>query len=131
MKRKKERLLKKVSSRFEDMLDIRSLVDIHTNLALLLPLLLTDEQALLFKHQIARTLRPGSRKKPARIKYSDSLLKATGRPGSKSKLPKLTSLRQTEKLDHEALVQLQGLKIDNALTLKLLDGLLDSDIAEP
>ena len=50
MKSKKVRLQEKVSSRFEDMLDIRSLVNLQTNLALLLPLLLTDEQALLFKY---------------------------------------------------------------------------------
>ena len=65
------------------------------------------------------------------MKYSDSLLKATGRKSSKSELPKLPSLPQTNEEDYKALMQLQGLKIDNALTIKLLDGLLDSDIAEP
>ena len=65
------------------------------------------------------------------MKYSDPLLKATGRKSSKSKLPKLPSLHQTKKVDHEALMKLRGLKIDNALSIKLLDGLLDSDIAEP
>ena len=61
MKSKKMRLQEKVSSRFEDMLDIRCLVSLHTNLALLLPLLLTDQQALLFKHQVARALHTRSR----------------------------------------------------------------------
>ena len=45
------RLMNKVSKRFEKKLDIRSLVKVRTNLALLIRMLLSDEQMLLFRLQ--------------------------------------------------------------------------------
>ena len=50
------RLMEKVKSRFEEQLDIRSFVRVRTNLALLLRLLLTDEQLLLFRHQRRKSI---------------------------------------------------------------------------
>ena len=44
------RLLKKVNSRLEDHLDIRSIAKVQANLALLLHLLLSEPQILLFRH---------------------------------------------------------------------------------
>ena len=43
------RLREKITKRFDDSLDIRSFVSVQTNLAILLNLLLTKEQMLLFK----------------------------------------------------------------------------------
>ena len=40
---KEVRIMKKVNARFEDQLDIRSLVRVRTNLALILSLVLTEE----------------------------------------------------------------------------------------
>ena len=44
------RLWRKVTKRFEEQLDIRSLVKVRTNLALLLRVLFNDEQMILFRH---------------------------------------------------------------------------------
>ena len=45
------RLRKKALERVESKLDIRSFFKVHTNLALLLKLLLTEQQLFLFQHQ--------------------------------------------------------------------------------
>ena len=50
------RLRKKAAARFEDNLDIRNLTAVHTNLALILDLLLTKEQKILFSHHKARAV---------------------------------------------------------------------------
>ncbi len=46
----------KVTERFEEQLDIRSLVKVRTNLALLTRILFSDEQLLLFRHQRRRSI---------------------------------------------------------------------------
>jgi len=50
------RLMKKVTERFEEQLDIRSFVRVRTNLALLIRVLLSDQQMLLFRHQRRRSI---------------------------------------------------------------------------
>ena len=56
-KNKKEmKLRKRTAARFEENLDIRSFVSVRTNLALLLSLLLTNEQLLLFQHHRAHAI---------------------------------------------------------------------------
>ena len=50
------RLMRKVTKRFEEQLDIRSFVRVRTNLALLLRLLFTDEQIMLFRAQRRRSI---------------------------------------------------------------------------
>ena len=45
-------------SRFDESLDIRSFLDIYTNVSLLISMVLTDEQALLFMLHKARHLHP-------------------------------------------------------------------------
>ncbi len=49
-------MLKKVTERFDEQLDIRSLARVRTNLALLLRILFSDEQLLLFRHQRRRSI---------------------------------------------------------------------------
>ena len=44
----KMRMREKAAERFEDVLDIRSFVNVYTNLTLMLSMILTDKQALLF-----------------------------------------------------------------------------------
>lgn len=53
---KQLRLRKKALDRLENMLDIRSFFKVHTNLAILLELLLSKEQLILFKSQRQRAL---------------------------------------------------------------------------
>ena len=48
---KQLRLRKKALDRLENMLDIRSFFQVHTNLTILLQLLLSKEQLVLFKSQ--------------------------------------------------------------------------------
>ena len=55
-KNREERMREKISEHFDDKLDIRSFVSVHTNLALLLSLLLNKEQLLLFKMNRAHTV---------------------------------------------------------------------------
>ena len=64
-KSREKRIREKISSRFDDKLDIRSFVSVHTSLALLLGLMLTKEQLLLFKvnrvHTISQDLAKSDR----------------------------------------------------------------------
>ena len=55
-KSKKERLREKITERFEEKLDIRGFVNMHTNLALILSLMLTKDQMLLYKLNRAHTV---------------------------------------------------------------------------
>ena len=48
--------MRKVTKRFEETLDIRSFMRVRTNLALLLRLLFTDEQIMLFRAQRRRSI---------------------------------------------------------------------------
>ena len=57
-KDKEIKLREKAAERIEDQLDIRSFSSVYTNLTLLLSVLLTDEQVLLFQHHRARLLHP-------------------------------------------------------------------------
>ena len=50
------RLREKAAARFEDNLDIRSFVQVYTNLSLILDLLLTKEQKSLFRFNNARAV---------------------------------------------------------------------------
>ena len=50
------RLMRKVTKRFEEQLDIRSFVRVRTNLALLVRLLFNDEQIMLFRAQRRRSI---------------------------------------------------------------------------
>ena len=56
----------KITERFEDQLDIRRFVSAQTNLDLLLQLLLSNSQALLFKHHRARTVSSSSEKEKSK-----------------------------------------------------------------
>ena len=47
---------KKIIERFDKTLDIRSFVNVYTNLSLLLQLLLTQNQTFLFQHHRARSI---------------------------------------------------------------------------
>ena len=58
--------------RFEEHLDIRSFVSIHTNLALLLSMLLTKEQLLLFKNHRVHSINEESE---GNIKDFDKIIK--------------------------------------------------------
>ena len=55
------RLREKAAARFEKNLDIRSFVAVHTDLALILDLLLSSEQKVLFKHHSARSVSEDSK----------------------------------------------------------------------
>ena len=55
-KGKTKRLIDKINDRFEEQLDVRSLVRVRTNLALLLRLMFTDQQLLLYRHQRRRSI---------------------------------------------------------------------------
>ena len=55
-KSREERIREKISEHFDDKLDIRSFVSVHTNLALLLGLMLNKEQLLLLKMNKAHTV---------------------------------------------------------------------------
>ena len=50
------RLMKKVNKRYNNQLDIRSFVRVRTNLALLMRLLFSDEQKMLFRAQRRRSI---------------------------------------------------------------------------
>ena len=71
-KDKEIKLREKAAERIEDQLDIRSFSGVYTNLSLLLSVLLTDEQALLFQHHRARLLHPKKDKKKDEQISSDS-----------------------------------------------------------
>ena len=62
-------LQERAAQRIEDQLDIRSFASVYTNLTLLLSVLLTNEQALLFQHHRARLLHP-NKIKLGRVKES-------------------------------------------------------------
>ena len=53
------RQMKKVNKHFEDQLDIRSFVRVRTNLKILLGLLYSDEQIMLFRAQRRRSVTLG------------------------------------------------------------------------
>ena len=65
----KLKLQKKVAERYEKHLDIQNLVNMRKNLDLLLHLLLSKEQMLLFKHNIAHSI--GKKVSKAKKKDSD------------------------------------------------------------
>ena len=62
---------KKITERFEDQLDIRRFVSAQTNLALLLKIMLSNSQALLFKHHRARTVSSSSEKEKEKSKRAN------------------------------------------------------------
>ena len=60
-KNRQVKLRKKAADRLTKHLDIRSFASVETNVALLLSLLLTDKQRLLFKHNALRVLRDSTK----------------------------------------------------------------------
>ena len=64
------RLREKAAARFEDSLDIRSFVQVYTNLAMILDLLLTKEQKTLFQYSKVRSVSENSTN-PKLIEISD------------------------------------------------------------
>jgi len=106
--------MEKVSNRFNEQLDIRSLVKVRTNLALLLRLLLTDKQLLLFRHQRRRSIGVASDDE-----QSSSSMNASsddiGTPKSSSDM-----FSQWSKL--------LGFRAESRLDRLLLGGLFDMDI---
>ena len=67
-KNREVRLRKKVLSRFDESLDIRSFVSVRTNLAIMMNLLLKKEQLLLFKLNRSHTISH----QPKKVEESDS-----------------------------------------------------------
>ena len=59
-KKREQKVRKMVAERLEKQLDIRSFMSTNTNLSLLLSLLFSETQLLLFKHNKLRTLETGS-----------------------------------------------------------------------
>ena len=51
-----QNLMRKINKRFHEQLDVRSFVRVRTNLALLLRLLFTDQQLILYRHQRRRSM---------------------------------------------------------------------------
>ena len=52
--------MERVTERFDQSLDVRNFVRVHTNLHLLLKVLFSDQQLLLFKHQRHRSVKSSS-----------------------------------------------------------------------
>ena len=71
-KDKEIKLREKAAERIKDQLYIRSFSGVYTYLTLLLSVLLTDEQALLFQHHRARLLHPKKVKKEDEQSSSNS-----------------------------------------------------------
>ena len=64
------KLHSKIIKSFEDHLDIRSFVSMHNNLALLLKILFSKEQLILFKHHHAFTIAKKRRKQSKELDSS-------------------------------------------------------------
>ena len=78
-KKKEMKLREKTAARFEEHLDIRSFVSVHTNLALLLSLLLSNEQLLLFQnHRAHAILQKKNSKDKGHDRKKDIVKKAIG-----------------------------------------------------
>ena len=124
---KKLRLRTKALERLDKMLDIRQLVRVHTNLAVLIGLLFSKEQLLLFKSQNSRALNYGKDGKGSSGTDSDSDFP----PGSKNdstshKLPTLPKYLKKDQVNpNEQLKQLVGYKVETDIDRKLLRGVLE------
>ena len=96
-KDKEIKLREKAAERIEDQLDIRSFSGVYTNLTLLLSVLLTDEQALLFQHHRARLLHPKREKQEDEQSSSNSDDITQSNSGAKA-LAKVVGRKQAHKL---------------------------------
>ena len=108
------RLMKKVTERFEEQLDIRSFVRVRTNLALLIRVLLSDQQMLLFRHQRRRSISIAMKDE----KSSSSM------DESSDELGKIESKSKHEKMFH----QLLGFQVKSKLDKMLINGIFGSNM---
>ena len=73
------RLREKAAARFEASLDIRNFVALQTNLVLILDLLLTKEQKLMFRYQSGRTVSGGRKRRLMLMNGPEEVERAGGR----------------------------------------------------
>ena len=122
---------KKTATRFEEHLDIRSFVSVHTNLALLLSMLLSDEQLMLFQnHRAHAVLQKRKKNEEGTAKNSDPQRKDIIKKalGSFQGLPELRlGSKNSEKLK-EGFKQLIGFSARSKLDRELLAGIFDRDM---
>jgi len=104
------------------MLDIRSFMNVHTNLAILLPMLLTKEQTVLFERHRARSILFDSESLKKKLKSKDEIAKQERRLHP---LPTFEDVGQEKQ--REALKTLLGYRMTSRLDKKLFLGLLESD----
>ena len=108
------RLMKKVTERFEEQLDIRSFVRVRTNLALLIRVLLSDQQMLLFRHQRRRSISIAMKDEKSSSSMDESS-DELGKVESKSKHYKMFQ-------------KLLGFQVKSKLDRMLIDGIFGSNM---
>ena len=112
------RLREKISKRFEDTLDIRSFVSVQTNFAILLNLLLTNEQMLLFRLHRGHSI---SKKE----QYFDA---STDTQSSTASIQQRILILDTAKVltkQEKNLEPLNGYAVRSRLDKKLIRGIFD------
>ena len=131
-KNRKRRLEQKALARFNQQLDIRSLASVHQNLALLLSLLLSKEQALLFKYQQARTIHLTSSEsesdKDSHQREKDIISEAAGLKIGRLPLLTLANYQDNEKKItkiEKAFSRLKNYQVKSDLDKQLIKGIYD------
>ena len=130
-KRKEIKLRKKAAARFEELLDIRSFVSVHTNLALLLSMLLSNEQLMLFQNHRAHAILQKRKKddkgtaKSSDRQRKDIIKKALG---SSQGLPELRLGNKSSEQLKEGFKQLLGFNARSKLDQELLAGIFDKEV---
>ena len=126
------KLRKKTAARFEEHLDVRSFVSVHTNLALLLSMLMSNEQLLLFQNHRAHSILWKKSKDYKGTSKSESLKKDIIKRaiGNFEGLPELRLGSKSGRELSEGFKHLLGYSAHSKLDRKLLAGIFDKDMVK-